>query len=136
MAPVERRLKRLLTRRGRSASCPEETEPVIETVRERYRRERVDARGRELECQWQSVKAMTDAGDRRRRLGVEREPWCHSTCPLDKQAHCLVAKQGIWRVLAGRIRNPERRNPEDDLAGNAQGLAARGENGEPGRTSE
>src|SRR5262249_48446024 len=117
VAPVERRLERLLARRGRAASCAEETEPVVETVGERRRGERVDPRGRELECQWEPVEAMTDPGDRRRRFSLECEARRDGSRSLDEEAHRLVAKQCVRLFLVRRIRNAERWNAEDDLPG-------------------
>ena len=136
VTPVERRLERLLAGRGRAASCTKETEPIVETVGECGGRERVDACGRELECQRKPVEAMTDPSDGRRRLSVERKARRHGSCPLDEEADRLVAMQGVRLFLTGWIRNPERRNPEDDFPRDAQRLAARGEHGESRRTPE
>src|SRR5580765_753527 len=136
VAPVERRLERLLARRRGAAARSEESEAVVEAAGQRGRSERVHTGGRELERQREPVQPVADPGDCGRRLAVERETRRNGTGALDEQAHGLVPEQRLRALLPVGIGDPERGDAKDDLARNAQRLAASREDGETRSTAE
>jgi hypothetical protein len=136
VTPVECRLERLLARRGRAAACAEQAEAIVEATCKRGRGECADAGSCKLERQREPVEAVADPRHGRPRLSVERESRCDGVGSLDEQPNRLMAQERLRVVLALRVGNSERRDAEENLARNTQRLTTRGENGQPGRTSE
>ena len=95
VAPLQRRLERLLPCRRRVAAGAEHAEAVVESLRDRRRTERSQAAGGELERERQAVESKADAGNVHRVLLVEREAGRRRIGPLDEQPHGLVAEQVV-----------------------------------------
>ena len=136
MAPLERRGQRLLPRRCGMAPGAQETEPVVEPLRDRRRTERSDPPGRELERERQPVEAKADARDVVRVLVVEREARRRGGCALDEERHGLVLAELVAVRALLRVGNVQRRNAKDDLARHAQRLAARRDDRQPRRGAQ
>ena len=136
VAPLERRLERLLPRRRRATPGAEEPETVIEPVGHRGGTERAEPAGGELEREWQAVEPEADTRDIGRVLLVERESRCCRRRALDEQPHRLVVEEiGRREVLLG-VGDREGRHAEHDLAADAERLAARREHGQSRRGTE
>ena len=133
VAPLERRLERLLPRRRRAAAGAEEPEAVVEPLGHRRGAERAEPPGGELDRERQAVEAEADARDVRRVLLVERESRRGRRRALDEQPHRLVVEEIGRRERLLRIGDRQRRHAEHDLAADAQRLAARREHRQPRR---
>ena len=70
--------------------CPsEEVEPLPETLEERLRREQLRPGGSELERKRQTIEALAELADRRRRRGVGTD----GAGTFDEERHCFVAEE-------------------------------------------
>ena len=99
-------------------------EPPFEALENVVRREQLDARGSELECQREPVEADTQLGDG---AGVhlgELEVGPCVACPSDEQPHRFGAPEKVDFEGVGRVGELERRDAVDPLCGDVERRAA------------
>ena len=136
VAPLERCRQRLLPRRCGAAARAQEAEPVVEPIGDRCSAEGAEAAGCQLERERQPVEAEADARDVLGVLVGEREARRRRGGALDEEEDGLVLEQPGRR---NRVLEPgqlERGDPEHDLSGDAQRLAARRDDGQSRRRAQ
>ncbi len=136
MAPAERRLERLLPGRSLARPGPKKTEAVVEPGRNRGGGQRPDPTRGELERKREPVEPEADA---RHVVGVlvgQLEPLGDGGGALDEEDDRLEAGEIRCAGMLSRVGDRERRDSEDDLAGDAKRLTARHEQGQLRRRAE
>src|SRR5581483_10372271 len=134
VAPVERRLQRLLAEGQVTSAAREQLERALEPSCHRLRREELRARGRELEREREPVQPVADLGHGRRALLGELEPRVDRTRPRREQPNRVVRDD----LLEGacRARRRQRGDRVLVLGGQPQRRAAGRQHAEAGRAAE
>ena len=127
VAPVQRRLQRLLPRLERSPLVAQQPEGRHQAPRDLGGRQRACTRSRQLDRKRHPVEATADPHDVPRVGLRQHELRLDGARALDEQAHRLVAQQLGRRQRAGGVRKRERRHAPHQLAGQRERLAARGQ---------
>ena len=83
VAPFDCRLERLVPCRGRAATTGQEREPG-ESIEDLRHRQRLDARGRQLDRKWNAVKSLADSRNEWCILVRERPRGARQTRPVDE----------------------------------------------------
>ncbi len=114
-----------LTLRNHLRPPAEQREAIGQPLRDLTRRKRPEPGRRELECEGEPVEALADLRDRAERRLVQLEIATHDLRTLDEEAHRI----GPCKLVQPRvsIRKAQRRDFQDALSRNAEGLAAGGE---------
>lgn len=127
VAPVQRRLQRLLPRRRGALALPEQIEAFVEQCGRLLQSVGLDPAGGELDRQRHAVELAADPGDDRGIGIVERDLRAAGHGTFEEELKRGIGLRGS-RGQPGIVRrNGERRQSVDLLALDAQGLAARGE---------
>ena len=136
VAPVDQRAQRLLSRQARPGAAREELEAVVQTLGDRFDRQRAHASGGELQRERNAVEAPADLDQRVRVLRGHGEPRLHGLGAIDEQPHGLELQQGVGGQGRARVGNGQRLDRVRDLAGHVEVLAARREQPDPGARLE
>ena len=136
VAPLERRLEGLLAGRRGVAPGAQHAEAVVQSLGDDGGTECAEPAGRQLERERQAVQPDADAGDVGGVLPVQRKLRCGCRRPVDEQPDGLEAEEVVRLELLAQVGDGERGHPEHDLAGDAQGLAARRDDGQARRRPE
>ena len=125
VAPVDRRLERLLASHGRAGAAAEEAEPILKPVAHLARAQDPEARRGQLDGEWHPVQPTADLDDRSDVRFVERELRAGAPRALDEQLDGFESRHRLeigWSVFAGHA---QRRDPERHLSLDAERLTAR-----------
>ncbi|MGY4299652.1 hypothetical protein ACVWXN_007747 [Bradyrhizobium sp. i1.4.4] len=127
VAPVQRRLQRLLPRRRGALALPEQIEAFVEQCGRLLQSVGLDPAGGELDRQRHAVELAADPCDDRGIDVIERDLRAAGHGTFEEELKRGIGLRGS-RGQPGIVRrNGERRQPVDLLALDTQGLAARGE---------
>ena len=118
-------------RAARSCAPPvSRREPLVEPAQQRGRRERANARRRQLDRQRQPVEPDADLRHGRRVLVGDGEVGGRGVRPLDEQPHGLAVARAPRRPRPAQVGQRERRDAYVALAGQAQRHPARDQHAE------
>ena len=127
VAPVQRRLQRLLPRRRGALALPEQIEALVEQCRGLLQAVGLDPAGGEFDRQRHAVELAADPGDDRGIGIVERDLRAAGRGTFEEELKRGIGLRGGRRQPGIVRRNGERRQPVDLLALDPQGFAARRE---------
>ena len=136
MAPVDQRAQRLLSRERGAVSSGQQAEAVIQARRDPFDRYCTNARRGKLDRERNAVEVAADVGYRATVPRVELERRQHRTGAFGEQAHGRISRISGIGVGLVRLGYPERRYRVDDLTGDPQRLATRGQQLHPGRPTQ
>jgi hypothetical protein len=109
-------------RERRPAAARQETESVVEALRDLIRREHAYPRCRQLDCQRHPIEPASDLENRVAVRLIQREPWLRCLRAVHEQLHGFGAD--------------ERRHQPGDFAGHAERFATRGQDADPRTLAE
>ena len=125
MAPVDRRAQRLVATGRVRVAAGQETEAMIQPIKDLLDRHDCDARGRQFQGQRNAVEPHAKPGKGCRLRWVQPELGSSVLCPLDEQADCRDRLDAI--VPAVRVGQGQRWQRVAKFTLEAESLAARGQ---------
>ncbi len=136
VAPRQRGAQRLLAGRPGAVAAGQQAHAIVQPFEDLPQAERPDARRRQLQRQGDAVQPGADPGHRRGVLRRQSEVRVGGLSAFREEAHRRDARQVGERGEGGGVGHGERREAVLPLPGDAQRLAAGGEDVQPRRGGE